>query len=123
MGRLTINPDGTIKGSKGRKYDYEIIFNWMNDAFNWLGDWWYQIKQSMTIWEYINAYPWLFYDRVLNRFGIDLKDDSTLTLALWFEKTGLLILRGDLPLHAGYKVEKFIEFVREFFRSGGDYMT
>lgn len=120
--------EGQIRNSKGRKYDYYIEFNWMNLGFSWLHDWWYYgrkerpQKQGTNIWVFIKKYPSLFRSQIIKWFDIDLANDSNFALGEWFEQTGLFKISGtDIPYHAGYKIELFIDLVKDYFKRNAEW--
>lgn len=123
MGRFNLD-NFERRTIKGRKYDYEIRFRWMDFSFPWLGNYWYQQVNQQNIWYMVKRYPWIVRDRVAKNYGVDLGYDPVDMILMFLEETGVIVFKGDnIPYHAAYQLYAFGEMVRSYFQSdSGDYL-
>lgn len=108
--------------SRGKYYGTGAIFLWNVRSFSWLNEYWVSIQhmngrnQGTNIWDFIRQYPWLFRERILSFYHIDLGYSPDAYLLEFFLETGLIVLSGEVSSYVKQQCYIFVKFVKEYFR-------
>lgn len=105
------------KHFKGRKYDYQISFRWMEYSFNWLRQHW----NGQNVWYLVQQYPHVVYEFILRHYHVDLLNCSIMEWVWLLTQTGVIVVRGTHypPKHAWYKLYQQANYVLEYYFKDG----